>query len=72
MKVALIFPPLATPMQPYSSLPALTAFIRSRKHHQVIQFDANIEFVLPMLTRRGVRAAAKEDLPKTRAFRFLW
>jgi hypothetical protein len=45
VKIALIFPPLADPTQPYSSLPALAAFLRTRGSADVVQLDANIEFL---------------------------
>jgi len=59
VKIVLVFPPLADPTQPYSSLPALTAFLRERTRHTVLQRDANIEFMNHVLTRRGIRAAAR-------------
>lgn len=59
MKVALVFPPLASANQPYSSLPVLTAFLKSRGHHQVSQFDANVEYMCAILTADAIRAAAE-------------
>lgn len=58
MKVALVFPPLADPTQPYSSLPALTAFLR-RTGCEVLQLDANIELVRSMLTGDSIRSAGE-------------
>lgn len=52
MNVILIFPPLTDPTQPYSSLPALTAFLREHGWESVQQIDLNIEFVRHSLARR--------------------
>lgn len=57
MKVALVFPPLADPTQPYSSLPTLAAFLRREGRCEVLQLDANIEFVRAALTGESVRSA---------------
>ncbi len=59
MKVALVFPPLADPTQPYSSLPALTAFLRRTGRHEVIQLDANIELLRAALTGDSIRSAGE-------------
>ena len=56
MKVALVFPPLADATQPYASLPALAGFLRSRKRHEVMLHDANVEFLHHVLN--GVRLEA--------------
>ncbi|MCP4605326.1 MAG: radical SAM protein [Proteobacteria bacterium] len=57
MKIVLIFPPLADPTQPCLSLPALTAFLKNRNWHEIIQLDANIEFVRYVLTRERLQIA---------------
>lgn len=57
MNVALIFPPLADATQPYSSLPALAGFLRSRSRHHVFLHDANLEFTKAALTRNAIEAA---------------
>ena len=54
MKVALVYPPLADATQPYSSLAALAGVLRARGNHEVVLHDANLEFVLRMLTRERV------------------
>jgi len=56
LRVVLLFPPLGDPTQPYASLPALTAFLRSRGW-EVFQIDANLEFTLHMLTGEGLAQA---------------
>ncbi len=58
MKVALVFPPLADATQPYSSLPALAGFLRSRERHEVMLHDANVEFMRYVLTGGRLEAAA--------------
>lgn len=50
MKVTLIFPPQFEPTQPYSSLPCLTAKLRS-KGIQTTQLDLNIESFHYLLSR---------------------
>ncbi len=52
MNLVLIFPPLADATQPYSSLPALTGYLRERGWNSVKQMDANIQFVRQMLNSR--------------------
>lgn len=59
MRAALVFPPLAGASQPYSSLPALTAFVRSRGRHEIVQRDANVEFVVHLLSAPALRRAAE-------------
>ncbi len=58
MKVALVFPPLADATQPYSSLPALAGFLRSRERHEAVLHDANVEFLRHVLTGTRLEAAA--------------
>lgn len=55
MKLVLIFPPLADPTQPYSSLPTLTAFLRPKNRGEVFQWDENIHFVRQLLTGECIR-----------------
>jgi len=50
VKVVLVFPPMAEPAQPYSALPALTAFLKERGWQNVDQLDINIEFVRYLLS----------------------
>ncbi len=59
MKLALVFPPLADPTQPYSSLPALAAFVRRTGWCEVLPIDANVEYVRSVLTGDGLRAAGE-------------
>ncbi len=58
MRAVLVFPPLVGASQPYSSLPALTAFVRSRGRHQIVQRDANLDFVVHLLSPAELRRAA--------------
>ncbi len=57
MKVALVYPPFADATQPYSSLPALASYIRSRGNHEVSLHDANLESVLHFLSRECLESA---------------
>lgn len=84
MRLALVFPPLTDPTQPYSSLPALAAVAR-RAGHEVSLLDANVGFVGSLLTapavrragrrlqrllsRRGDGPAAAQDAPSARVVR---
>jgi len=43
MKIVLFFPPQADPTQPYSSLPALKAYLNLHNYREVIIKDLNIE-----------------------------
>ncbi|MCG6986184.1 MAG: radical SAM protein, partial [Thiocapsa sp.] len=60
MRPVLIFPPLTDPSQPYSALPALTAFLRERAGFESVQIDANIGFVLDRLNGPKVREAGEK------------
>jgi radical SAM superfamily enzyme YgiQ (UPF0313 family) len=68
--VILLYPPQADPTAPYSSLPALTGFLRSRGL-KVIQRDLNIELLDQLLTPQllnearlaAVSRADNPDLP---------
>lgn len=50
MKITLLFPPPGNLSQPYTSLPALTAFLR-RAGHDVVQRDLAVEMAAAMLQR---------------------
>ena len=56
MKIILLFPPPGKVFQPYSSLPALTAFMR-RAGYKVIQRDVSIEAVKDLLTKKRLSQA---------------
>lgn len=57
MRLALVFPPVADPTQPYSSLPALAAFVRRTGWCEVVPVDANVEYARSVLTADGLRDA---------------
>jgi len=61
MKAVLVFPPLAGISQPYSSLPALAAFVRRSGRHDIALHDANLEFGLQLLSAEGM-ASTEERL----------
>ena len=58
MKIALVYPPFADATQPYSSLPVLAGYIRSRGHHEIALYDANLDFVLYFLSQERIESAA--------------
>jgi hypothetical protein len=60
MRLALIYPPLADATQPYSSLPALLAYLRARTVHQVECIDGNLDFVRACLKPDVLSDAALE------------
>jgi len=63
MKIVLLFAPPGNASQPYTSLPALTAFMR-REGYQVVQRDISIEAVEDLLT--GKRLAQTRDRVQNR------
>lgn len=54
MKLVLLFPPPGNLSQPYTSLPALTAFMR-REGHEVVQRDVGVEVIRDLLTAPHLR-----------------
>ncbi|MCK9313556.1 MAG: radical SAM protein [Methanocorpusculum sp.] len=62
--IVLLYPPPSDPTQPYSSLPALTGFLRSHGF-KVIQKDLGIEMLNELLTPASLRKA--RDLAVNRA-----
>lgn len=70
MRVALVYPPVADATQPYSSLPALAAFLRRRGRHEVVLHDANVDYVGQMLMAERLEEAASKvaaAAPRSRA-----
>ncbi|MBQ7652722.1 MAG: radical SAM protein [Victivallales bacterium] len=58
MRIALITPPLLQPNTPYTAVPVLTNFLRSRGH-EVSQHDFSIEVLLRTLTPETIAKAAE-------------
>lgn len=67
MKITLVYPPFADATQPYSSLPALAAYIRSRERHEVELYDANLDTVLYFLSREQIESAASRITDRIRS-----
>ncbi len=63
MKIVLITPPLLQPNTPYTAIPVLANFLRSRGY-DVVQRDFSIEVLLKVLTPEVIAKAA--DAAKTR------
>ena len=59
MKITLLFPPPGNPSQPYTSLPALTAFMR-RAGYAVTQRDLGIEMVQDWLAPERLEQAGAQ------------
>jgi hypothetical protein len=64
MSLVLVFPPLADPTQPYSSLPTLTAFFRSQSNDEIVPLDANVRFVRQLLSVDDARMTAAQSAEK--------
>jgi len=60
-KILLLFPPISDPMNPYLSLPSLTAVLR-QSGYEVVQRDLNIEALDRLLTRENLSRLYKRTL----------
>lgn len=57
MNLVLVFPPMAEPCQPYSSLPVLNAYLKARGWCSIHQLDINIQFVRYILNSKRIGEA---------------